>query len=148
MNEYQQFYRRRSIKNGSEIFHKYYVYIIFKRTRNNIHKIVPPELKTQRKTANKNWIRIFLYSINYFKPTSTKTVLPKTGMLNIRKTFQVSAQGVDMFTMQSARYHMLTTKFKLKVLSVRAPKDVREADDSYFRWFQITGMGESFSRMG
>lgn len=54
-------------------------------------------------------------------------------MLNIRKTFQVSAQGVDMFTMQSARYHMLTTKFKLKVLSVRAPKDVREADDSYFR---------------
>ena len=42
--------------------------------------------------------------------------------------------GIDLFTMQSARYYTLTTKFTLEVKRVRAAKDVRqEADRSFFR---------------
>jgi fibulin 1/2 len=45
-----------------------------------------------------------------------------------------SQLGIDLFTMQSARYYTLTTKFTLEVKRVRAAKDVREeADRSFFR---------------
>ena len=46
---------------------------------------------------------------------------------------RVTGQGVNLFTMQSARYRMLTTKFTLTVRDVRAPKDVAAADASHFR---------------
>lgn len=39
---------------------------------------------------------------------------------------RVQGQGVNLFTMQSARYRLITTKFTLKVKSVRAPNNVRE----------------------
>ena len=41
--------------------------------------------------------------------------------------------GVNLFTMQSARYPTLTTKFTLKVKDVRAPQDVRKAVRADFR---------------
>lgn len=42
--------------------------------------------------------------------------------------------GIDLFTMQSARYYTLTTKFTLEVKNVRAAKDVPEkVDRSFFR---------------
>ena len=46
---------------------------------------------------------------------------------------RVQGQGVNLFTMQSARYHMLTTKFTLTVKNVRAPKNVEAASATHFR---------------
>lgn len=45
-----------------------------------------------------------------------------------------SVMGIDLFTMQSAQYYTLTTRFTLTVKSVRAAKDVDEkADRNFFR---------------
>lgn len=45
-----------------------------------------------------------------------------------------SQLGVDLFTMQSATYFTLTTKYTMEIKSVRAAKDVREeVDESFFR---------------
>lgn len=42
--------------------------------------------------------------------------------------------GIDLFTMQSAKFFSLTTKFTLDVISVRAAKDVVEkVDRNFFR---------------
>ncbi len=53
---------------------------------------------------------------------------------NLRVMNSNSDIGIDLFTMQSARYFSLTTRFTLDVVDVRAAKDVpSEADRSFFR---------------
>ena len=45
-----------------------------------------------------------------------------------------SQLGIDLFTMQSARYYTLTTKFTLSLIQVRAAKDVgAKVDRAFFR---------------
>ena len=53
---------------------------------------------------------------------------------NLRVT---SSAGVNLFTMQSARYRLLTTRFTLSVKTVRAPKE-RQFDmmHMYTAWFE------------
>jgi fibulin 1/2 len=46
---------------------------------------------------------------------------------------RVHGQGVNLFTMQSARYAGVTTRFSLVVKDVRAPKDVVAASADNFR---------------
>ena len=46
---------------------------------------------------------------------------------------RVTGSGVNLFTMQSARYRLLTTRFTLSVKTVRAAKDVEAATRAHFR---------------
>ena len=41
--------------------------------------------------------------------------------------------GINLFTMQSARYYTLTTKFTLDLKNVRAGRDVEKARRDFFR---------------
>jgi fibulin 1/2 len=54
--------------------------------------------------------------------------------LRVSVTSSANDLGIDLFTMQSAKYYTLTTRFSLEVKSVRAAKDVtEEADRNFFR---------------
>ena len=59
---------------------------------------------------------------------------------NLRVT---SSAGVNLFTMQSARYRLLTTRFTLSVKTVRAPKErqfdmmlfeIKSIHSAWFEW--------------
>ena len=45
----------------------------------------------------------------------------------------VDGNGLDLFTMQSAKYEQITTKFSLRVTGVSPGPGVRPADKSFFR---------------
>ncbi len=62
-----------------------------------------------------------------------KPVSVSYNFVTLISNLRVHGQGVNLFTMQSARYPTLTTKFSLQVKEVRAPQDVIKADMSFFR---------------
>ncbi|TRY72497.1 hypothetical protein TCAL_10380 [Tigriopus californicus] len=62
-----------------------------------------------------------------------KPVSVSYNFIALISNLRVQGQGVNLFTMQSARYPMLTTKFTLKVNDVRAPSNVKPVTSDYFR---------------
>ena len=53
--------------------------------------------------------------------------------MSLISNLQVEGNGLDLFTMQSAKYAQITTKFTLKVMSVDAGPGVTPVSKSSFR---------------
>ena len=69
-----------------------------------------------------------------FQECLRKPVSISHNFIALISNLRVQGQGVNLFTMQSARYRLLTTKFTLKVKNVRAPIDVEKATAKNFRY--------------
>ena len=67
-------------------------------------------------------------------PCLRKPVSISYNFIALISNLRVRGAGVNLFTMQSAKYRMLTTKFTLTVKSVRAPHGVVPASSDNFRF--------------
>ena len=53
--------------------------------------------------------------------------------MSLISSLSVDSNGVDLFTMQSAKYEQITTKFTLSVTGAQAGPGIRPVDKSFFR---------------
>ena len=53
--------------------------------------------------------------------------------MSLISSLSVDSNGVDLFTMQSAKYEQITTKFTLSVMGAQTGPGVRPVDKSFFR---------------
>ena len=54
-------------------------------------------------------------------------------VMSLISGLSVDGNGVDLFTMQSAKYEQITTKFTLSVTGAQTGPGVRPVDKSFFR---------------
>ena len=53
--------------------------------------------------------------------------------MSLISNLQVDGNGLDLFTMQSAKYAQITTKFTLKLININTGPNVRPVTKSSFR---------------
>ena len=62
-----------------------------------------------------------------------KPVSISSNVMSLISALPVDGNGVDLFTMQSAKYEQITTKFTLSVKGAQTGPGVRPVDKSFFR---------------
>lgn len=62
-----------------------------------------------------------------------KPVSVSFNVMSLISGLAVDGNGLDLFTMQSAKYEQITTKFTLTVIGVTAGPGVRKLDKASFR---------------
>lgn len=62
-----------------------------------------------------------------------KPVSISFNVMSLISSLSVDSNGVDLFTMQSAKYEQITTKFTLSVTGTQTGPGVRPVDKSFFR---------------
>ena len=62
-----------------------------------------------------------------------KPVSISFNVMSLISSLSVDSNGVDLFTMQSAKYEQITTKFTLSVTGAQTGPGVRPVDKSFFR---------------